>query len=164
MTRALLRFGVITIAGLLFWVAPSHATLIGPTQCDGNPKIGDFHKGDWSTLKIEFDNDFQAGTYSEGPLTVRIWQENGSFGWESNLPICSVIVKGGPKANIYHYFSDYTPTTDTGLVAPHNANSGKNYGISHIDFAASPVPEPATMLLVGTGLIAVAALRKKRKK
>jgi hypothetical protein len=152
--------------GVIFLAVPAHGTLMMGSDnyidtVDGNPKLGDFHEGDFYTLKIEFGDDFTEGTYTNGPLTVEIFSENGSFGWSSNLAVCGVIVKGGPMANLYHYYPE-TAYSDSGLIAPYNENSGKHYGVSHIEFSA--VPEPASMLLLGTGLVGFVGLRKKLKK
>jgi hypothetical protein len=47
-----------------------------------------------------------------------------------------VVVKGGPNAEVYQYgtMEDY----DNGLTAPWNPNSGKWYGISHVQFCFDP--------------------------
>jgi hypothetical protein len=130
---------------------------IYPIYVEGNPSI--------SAFKIENPDD---GTYTFGDLwfTVDVY-DNGDgplFDWESNYDIETIIVKGGPNANIYEY---YDPTEDTMLHAPINFKNPHEpyYGLSHIEFTGSPVPEPTTMLLLGAGLVGLAGFgRKKFKK
>lgn len=46
-----------------------------------------------------------------------------------------------------------------------NHAGGDNYGalIDNVSFSAAPVPEPTTMLLFGTGIAGLAAIRRRRK-
>ncbi len=73
--------------------------------------------------------------------------EGGTFSWNitddvldwevTGAIVFAVMVKGGPAARAY----DYTPdgaTSDTGLTAPNNPNSGKPYGISNLGFCYRP--------------------------
>ncbi|HKX68369.1 MAG TPA: hypothetical protein VJN29_14215, partial [Intrasporangium sp.] len=55
-----------------------------------------------------------------------------SFDWTSNIGVDVVIVKGGPKANVYTY--PFESLGDTGLTAPINPANGQPYGLSHISF------------------------------
>lgn len=64
--------------------------------------------------------------------TVEEDQEVDSFDWTSTFGIDAVIVKGGDNANEYVY--DPPSTGDDELNAPDNPNTGKPFGISHIQF------------------------------
>lgn len=57
--------------------------------------------------------------------------DDATFDWESDYPVCAVIVKAGQGANVYYYNGAYS---DTGLVAPY----GKD--ISHVTFCFSDPP------------------------
>ncbi len=64
---------------------------------------------------------------------ITIYDSNGTtFSWSSEWPVCTVIVKGGPDANVYYYPAG--SFGDTALVAPVNLNNNKLYGISHVTF------------------------------
>ena len=58
------------------------------------------------------------------PCVVRVVM--GTF------PVCAVIVKGGPQANVYYY----PPNTysDQGLHSPLNNNSSRYFDVSHVTF------------------------------
>lgn len=84
----------------------------GNPSCDGG-------------LKIE---PVTSGTYDGITITV----SGSSFSFTSTDLVSSVIVKGGPNANIYTYLEPRT--SDTGLIAPINPSNGKPYGLSHLCF------------------------------
>ena len=147
------------ILGLGLVAAPAYATLIEPVLYSGNPTCDDIEGCAGFGFNIDPVAD---GAYidSAGGLTVLIDEyTNTGIGQEFNwsLPsgtvdLCAIIVKGGNAANVYFY--DDPVSGDTGLHAPANA-SGKWADLSHIDFCYNSVPEPATMLLLGTALIAL---------
>jgi len=102
------------------------------------------------------------GTENGVTIDVRETAMGPVFDFWSTIQILAVLVKGGPDALLY----DYRPegvSADTGLHAPLNLNSGKYYGLSHIEFGTgAPVPEPTTIVLLGLGLIGLGALGRKK--
>lgn len=103
------------------------------------PQTEPFPGGNADTI-CDPDNGFRiepisigTTTYNIGPgLTFTVQTTDGKyFNWSaSGAGITAVIVKGGPKQNVYSY--DGTTTSDTGLHSPPN-NDGKIPAISHID-------------------------------
>ncbi len=151
---------------------PESGSGIEPELYSDNPDCSDLGNCGsdltWAEFKIE--DQLTDGYFTDGLLEVGIdvTPDEGEglyFDWNSNLGIHSVIVKGGTFSNVYCY----TPLSfsDTLLHAPMNPNQDSQYpfAISHITFCYSnqPVPEPATMLLVGFGMAGLAGMQLKRR-
>lgn len=90
-----------------------------------------------------------------------------------NYAIVKVGAPGGPGQDLdpstsFSHYAFYDSDFDDQLSLP----SGLSFdnGVSHISFFSggdtppSPVPEPATMILFGTGLIGLVGLRMRRRK
>lgn len=98
--------------------------------------------GEEHVLKIE---RLRNGTYelSNGGEIVISGYDGKSFDWaieDDSLDLvdaATVIVKGGPDL-IAYFYDDGDDDEDTNLTAPMNPNSGKLYGISHIEFCFDP--------------------------
>ena len=142
-TRRWLAAGVATLAGGagLMVMLPASAQSVEPEPVDGNPTCADVAPGTTS-LKVD---PAASGEFTDGTLTVNITineTANGqTFDWTSNIGVQTVVVKGGPNANVYNYGSPGS-TGDSGLHAPENP-SGGYAGLSHIDFCYVP-PTPTT--------------------
>jgi hypothetical protein len=104
------------------------ATHVDPQQVDGNHTCSDLG-ANWTELKVE---PVTSGTYSDGTLTVNLTVTAPTISWTSNLGVDAVFVKGGPDGNLYLY--DPEATSDTGLHAPINPNTGQPFGLSHVSF------------------------------
>ncbi len=111
-------------------VSASH---VSPTLIAGNPSCA-------GGLKIE---PVASGTY--GPITISVTGSVFAFS-ASGVVVDSVIVKGGPNANLYDYSASGGVTSDTGLHSPINPSNGRPYGLSHLCFffddKAPPPPPP----------------------
>jgi hypothetical protein len=162
--KLLLLFAL--LLGLSLIAAPAYATLIDPVVVDGNPDCSDIG---CVGIDVKFDPPV-SGTFSllgGADLTIAIYStaSGQAFDWtitSGSVDLCAVIAKGGESgANVYFYervFPYYEGMDvyygDQGLHAPLNP-SDYWANLSHIDFCYNSVPEPATMLLLGTGLMAL---------
>ncbi|MCS7006481.1 MAG: DUF11 domain-containing protein [Gaiellaceae bacterium] len=132
--RVVLVGTLVLVLGLLVATFAS-ASRVEPVPGPTNPQTRDCPTGSvgWKYEPVE------SGTVGDGTLSVTVTVNDTSagetFDFSSNLPIVTVFVKGGPVSNKYVY--DPAVTSDTGLHAPVNPNSGKYYGLSHIVFCYS---------------------------
>jgi hypothetical protein len=106
---------------------------------------------------------------------ITIYDSTAStFSWSSEYPVCAVVVKGGPNANVYYYYEYSEPVMgDTGLVAPFNENSEKVYDISHVTFCFcdpddgdggfNEIPEFPTVALPIAAILGLAFFFQRRK-
>jgi hypothetical protein len=115
---------------------------VTPTFIAGNPSCQDVDAS-WTELKIDEPG---SGTQSasDGTLSVTITvHPDATFDWTSNIGVDAVLVKGGPNANLYRYDPPAEVTSDDGLHAPDNPNSGTYYGLSHISFCYDTEAQPS---------------------
>lgn len=121
---------------ILVTVIPSAtAASVDPVLIPGNPTCEDIGCCNGTITSFKIDSDPDEGSYDNGNITIS--NKNGSyFDWSSTNPVCAVIVKGGPNANVYCY-NDTEVTSDTGLVTPINPANGQPYNISHVEFCYS---------------------------
>lgn len=121
--------GVSTVSSSNGDPGPPSGNGIEPVYVPGNPTCGCLGYGDYER-KIE---PVVSGTYNiDGTNTITIVVSGSYVDWTSTIGIDSVVVKGGPNANLYVY--DPEASSDTDLHAPINPHSGQVYGLSHISF------------------------------
>ena len=161
------------ILGCVLFALPSHAVLVEPGFLDFDA---------WKDFECPFGectNSFKNQDVGENPgdlvingISFHFYREGDEmfFDWSSSQGVCALLVKAGGKDNggalFYNYKnSGLLPTSDTGLHAPFNTDSEKYFDVSNVSGCAV-TPEPSTLLLIGTGLIAITIprLRNKLKK
>lgn len=102
----------------------------------------EFNSGD-----IQYDGLTNTGSY--GPITWTYDPNTGSLTWSSTMPVTvAFVVKGGPAANLYFDgCSDCRTSNAVTMYVPINPNSGKPYGLSHIEFAYNLCTPPPQLVV-----------------
>ena len=120
-----------------------------------------YYDTEWFLEDVNESDDYDAATISY----------TGIIGSDPSIecPDCYLIVKDGNHDPRWYLFDigDWNGTDDIVMTGfwPEVAGAGGAGSISHVAIfgASAPIPEPATMLLFGTGLIGLAGLRLRRK-
>ena len=125
-----------------FGVFAPAASAAGPDLVTGNPGCASVQGAEtWTEIKIE---PIKAGVTAFGDANV-----TGEFTADAKAQyfdftaapgVDAVIVKGGNDSNVYTYDPD--ATSDQGLHAPINPNTGEPYQLSHIAFCYGPDVDP----------------------
>ncbi len=110
------------------------------------------------------------GMYSYAGNNITILNSNGgTFDWESEYPVCAVIVKAGSEQSeggAYIYYYPDGATGDNGLIAPADKD------ISHVTFCFSEeeedggieeIPEFPTVALPIAAILGLAFFMQRRK-
>lgn len=112
--------------------------------------------------------DEPAVTTTEGTGTLSVTYTDGrqSGTWTSGDPLNFYSLKASNKYALYWENPSSSTGTWSTIDLLNTGHNGETLTLSHISgYTASPVPEPTTMLLLGSGLIGLAGVgRKKFKK
>ena len=106
-------------------------------------------------------------TEGSGLLTLGYESDNKSGTWAAGALINFYSVKAGPQYALY--WVDPASAIGTWSTIDLFVGNGNHPEVSHISTWVSadptaPIPEPTTLLLLGTGLIGIGIISKKRKK
>ena len=138
--------GVVALVAFLVGTSgPASATHVEPVLVQFNPQCVDFGEDEIFRIEPVADGTFPV---PGGSITIVVDEGAKTFDWTSTVGIDSIIVKGGPDANLYVYDPPAPAFADTGLHSPVNPRNGAFYGLSHISFCGpgeppdTPTPTP----------------------
>jgi hypothetical protein len=110
----------------------------GNVECS---EVGDY---EFSSGRINYSSGAFSAAFPAG-FTVITNGTTVTWSYDSSVTgLCltglSIIVKGGPNANVYTYTSEDNLSGDFGLTAPINPNNGRPYGLSNLTFCYDAEP------------------------
>jgi hypothetical protein len=140
--------------------------VISPPTLPGLTNPDDFSPDNPATEEIWL-NGLLGNTDPNLPSWVElVWSDTtGDNDWQAPVDWTYAVLKyGGPQAptpGLDHYaiFND-----DGGMGIDFPGLGLSTHALSHVTYDASPVPEPATMLLLGSGLLGFGVFGRKRLK
>lgn len=127
---------------------------------NNNPVI----EGDNIGLSVSPDDSWHSGSYS---FDSTVWDRYEEIVIVLKDGGIEVTLEYGPITNYWSAYLLENGTTSGDWTYPEYGDdtNDRNKELSHLSVygrGAAPVPEPATMLLMGTGLIGLAGIRRKK--
>lgn len=149
------------------WSGYYLGTFAGNNSLDYVQDLAQIYLGDEG---FAFDVDFKIDTpaISDGSLTIT-WSEDmksGTWLLSDAYEIGFYVVKAGPNFALYYVdpFQSSGIWSTTNLIVGH----GNNPEISHFSayptegFGGGEIPEPSTLLLIGTGILGLGIIGRKK--
>ena len=165
------------VTGLIFILTTG---LAGANIINYHGYIDQHHTVDYFDFSLDTGGDLDitlAATYnSDFDTQMYLFSDDGSLDW-GNLIAGNDDGGIGLNSLILGYLGsgDYTLAISSYLFRPYEAITGTNYNISGfgdyslllassgtLSTANAPVPEPATLLLLGTGLLGLVGIGRKK--
>lgn len=118
----------------------------------------------WDNTEISLKYDVSGGDWSQ---TI---EENDYYALELGAPTDYYLVKigTGGTSSVSHYLFENFDSLQWAVIDENVFGSAANISIGRVSHVAefnggtNPVPEPASMVLLGIGLIAIAGISRKR--
>lgn len=152
----------------LYW--PFSGTLYGELNTDGPISLSNISgtltapEGEMIISEGQL-SDPGSGAYASGILPYTLTgdlNESGTFYFVSNLLCCSGAPNGGPNNLTETGFTLWGNNWDITAGQTWQSVNGTPLGIDLVGGQYTTTPEPSTMILLGSGLLALPFLRKKR--